>query len=90
MRVQMDALATWDLVELPRKKTPMGYRWVFTVKYKEDGSLKSYKARLVVKGYTQTYGIDYCQEFQANPTYGNHLRGGGEQGDGLFFANLNM
>ena len=51
----MDALeknATWDLVELPRKKTPMGYRWVFTVKYKEDGSLKSYKARLVVKGYT--------------------------------------
>ena len=55
IKIEMDALeknATWDLVELPRKKTPMGYRWVFTVKYKEDGSLKSYKARLVVKGYT--------------------------------------
>ena len=51
----MDALeknATWDLVELPRKKTLVGYRWVFIVKYKEDGSLKSYNARLVVKGYT--------------------------------------
>ena len=34
----MDALeknATWDLVELPRKKTLVGYRWVFTLKYKE-------------------------------------------------------
>ena len=27
---------------------------------------------------------DLCQEFETNPTYGNHLRGGGEQGDGLF------
>ena len=31
------------------------------------------------------------QEFEANPNYGNHPRGGrgGKQGDGIFFTNLN-
>ena len=52
MRVQMDALATWDLVELPRGKAPVGCRWLFIVKYKADGILKRYKETLVAKGYT--------------------------------------
>ena len=31
-----------------------------------------------------------CQEIEANPNYDNHPRGGGgKQGDGLFFTNLN-
>ena len=29
------------------------------IKYKVNGTLERYKARLVVKGYTQTYEIDY-------------------------------
>ena len=43
---------TWELVDLPRGKTTVGCKWVFTVKYKSDGSLKRYKARLVAKGFT--------------------------------------
>ena len=54
----MDALEknkTWDLVELPQGKKLVGCKWVFAVKYKADGSLERYKARLLAKGYTQTW-----------------------------------
>ena len=32
---------------------------MFTAKFRSDESLNHYKARLVVKGFTQTTGIDY-------------------------------
>ena len=55
MKVEMAALEknqTWELVDLPKGKRPIGCKWVFTVKYKFDESLERYKARLVAKGYT--------------------------------------
>ena len=36
---------------------------MFSVKYKEHGSLERYKARLVAKGYTQTCAVDYSETF---------------------------
>lgn len=54
---------TWKKVELPRGKTTVGCKWVFTIKYKADGSVERYKARLVAKGFTQTHGIDYSETF---------------------------
>lgn len=50
-------------MRLPEGKEPVGCKWVFTVKYKSDGSLERCKARLIAKGYTQTYGIDYLETF---------------------------
>ncbi|KAL6349531.1 hypothetical protein AAG906_034188 [Vitis piasezkii] len=54
---------TWEVMNLPRGKKPMGCKWVFTVKYKADGIVERYKARLVVKGFTQTHDIDYTKTF---------------------------
>ena len=54
---------TWELVEYPPGKKPVGCRWIYTVKYKADDSIKRFKARLVAKWYTQTYGIDYTKTF---------------------------
>ncbi|RVW94742.1 Retrovirus-related Pol polyprotein from transposon RE2 [Vitis vinifera] len=54
---------SWELVECPPGKKPVGCRWIYTVKYKVDGSIERFKARLVAKGNTQTYGIDYTETF---------------------------
>ncbi|CAL2239795.1 unnamed protein product [Prunus armeniaca] len=66
LNFEMDALIKnkiWDLVPLPRGKKVVGCKWVFTLKHKVDGSIDRYKARLVTKGYTQTYGVDYLETF---------------------------
>ncbi|KAL6318191.1 hypothetical protein AAG906_035696 [Vitis piasezkii] len=54
---------TWEVMNLPRGKKPMGCKWVFIVKYKVDDTVEQYKARLVAKGFTQTYDIDYTETF---------------------------
>ena len=54
---------TWELVDRPTGKKPVGCRWVYTVKHKADGTIERFKPRLVAKGYTQTYGIDYTDTF---------------------------
>ncbi|RVX16606.1 Retrovirus-related Pol polyprotein from transposon TNT 1-94 [Vitis vinifera] len=54
---------TWELVECPPEKKPVWCCWIYIVKYKADGSIEQFKARLVAKWYTQTYGIDYTETF---------------------------
>ncbi|RVW19501.1 Retrovirus-related Pol polyprotein from transposon TNT 1-94 [Vitis vinifera] len=47
---------TWQLVNLPQGKKVVGCKWVFAVKVHPDGSVARLKARLVARGYAQTYG----------------------------------
>ena len=54
---------TWDLVTLPASKTPVGCRWVYTIKIGPDDRVDHLKDQLVAKGYTQVYGYDYYDTF---------------------------
>jgi hypothetical protein len=37
------------------ERKTVGCKWVFTIKHKVNGSMERYKAKLIVKGFTQTY-----------------------------------
>jgi hypothetical protein len=43
---------TWDLVPLPRGANVVTGKWIFKHKFKADGTLERYKARLVLHGFT--------------------------------------
>jgi len=43
---------TWEIVNKPLDKKVVRCVWVYNVKYKSDGILERYKARLVGKWFT--------------------------------------
>jgi hypothetical protein len=54
---------TWELTDLPSDAKKIGVKWIYKIKYNEQGKIEKYKARLVAKGYTQQHGIDYNEVF---------------------------
>ena len=54
---------TWELVDLPKGSKPIDSKWIFKRKLRPDGSIEKFKARLVIKGYTQRKGIDFFDTY---------------------------
>lgn len=52
---------TWSLVPRPHGTNVVTDKWIFKHKFYSDGSLSRYKARWVVRGYSQQPGMD-CDE----------------------------
>ena len=62
MKLEIETLKakhTWDLVKPPQGANIMDSMWIYDIKRDGEGNRIKDKARLVGKGYTQRYGIDY-------------------------------
>ncbi|GKB92811.1 zinc finger, CCHC-type containing protein, partial [Tanacetum coccineum] len=75
---EMDSILgnnTWVLADLPSGCKPLGCKplgckplgckWIFKRKLKVDGTIKKFKARLVIHGFRQNSGIDYFDTYVA-------------------------
>ena len=63
---EMDSILsnnTWILVDLPPGSKFIVCKWVFRRKYNTYGSLQTFKATLVAKGFKQKEGIDYFDTY---------------------------
>jgi histone deacetylase 1/2 len=66
MSAEYDALQqnrTWRLVDRPIGANVVTGKWVFKHKLNPDGTLERYKARWVVRGFTQRAGVDFGETF---------------------------
>jgi hypothetical protein len=73
MEAEYEALQanhTWDLVPSPPGTNVVTGKWIFKLKLHADGSLEWYKARYVLRGFTQHPRVDYDETFSpvAKPT----------------------
>jgi hypothetical protein len=66
MEDEFDALQhnqTRRLVSKPPGINIVVRKWIFKTKFCPNGSVDTHKARLVARGFTQQYGIDYHDTF---------------------------
>ena len=66
MNNEMDSLTkneTWELTDLPADAKAIPCKWVYRLKTNPDSSIDKFKARLVVKGFSQTRGVNYSETF---------------------------
>ncbi|GJZ36319.1 retrotransposon protein, putative, ty1-copia subclass [Tanacetum coccineum] len=62
MNVEMQSMKdnqVCNLVNLSPNAKTVGSKWLFKKKTNMDGNVYTYKSRLVAKGFTQTYAVDY-------------------------------
>jgi len=53
----------WSQTILLTNQNMVGCKWVYKIKLKSNGQVGRFKAKLVVKGYSQIEGLDYNDTF---------------------------
>jgi hypothetical protein len=65
-RKEMESIrsrSTYIVMALPTDRKAIDCKWVFAVKADANGCIEKFKARLVVKGFSQRPGLDYDETF---------------------------
>ena len=66
LREEVNSLSqqnVFDVVDKAPGMKTLPCKWVFKVKYDQDGNVQRFKARLVAKGFKQVTGIDFNETF---------------------------
>ena len=53
----------WEVVLRPKGKSVVTSRWLYKIKHVADGSIEKFKARFVVRVFSQVEGVDYEETF---------------------------
>ena len=53
----------WEIVPRPEGKSVVTSRWLYKIKHGADGRIEKYKARFVVRGFSQKEGVNYDETF---------------------------
>nr|GEZ50528.1 hypothetical protein [Tanacetum cinerariifolium] len=86
MNVEMQSIKdndVWVLVKLPPNARTVGSKWLFKKKTDMDGAIYIFKARLIAKGFPQTYGVDYEETFSPVADWTSFRRSLMEQPEGF-------
>uniref|UniRef100_H3GJF0 Reverse transcriptase Ty1/copia-type domain-containing protein n=1 Tax=Phytophthora ramorum TaxID=164328 RepID=H3GJF0_PHYRM len=59
----LQANGTWKLVDTPENVNLVTAKWVYKIKFSSNGELERFKARLVARGFTQKFGVDFDATF---------------------------
>ena len=59
----------WEIVLRPEGKSVVTSRWLYKLKHAANGSAEKYKARFVVRGFSQIEGVDYDEIFASVARY---------------------
>ena len=43
---------TWELVDVPKDKDVINFKWIYKTKKDADGNVQKHKARMVARGLT--------------------------------------
>lgn len=66
MQEEYDSLLenkTWEVVDRPTDRKVLTGRWVFKRKLGSNGDVARHKARFVVRGFSQIYGLDFDETY---------------------------
>jgi hypothetical protein len=53
----------WDIVQIPKGKSVVTFKWIYKIKHAVDRSIEKHKARFVARGLSQVEGVDYEETF---------------------------
>lgn len=60
---ELQSNGTWEVVKCPAGANVVSSKWVFRIKFNSRGELERFRARLVARGFTQRFGVDFEEAY---------------------------